>query len=164
MAKKVRTINDQISDAIKGQAAAKAAKAAAKPKATAPKAEKAAPKAKATRKPGNLRTTGLPNKVRSLRLKASLSPAQLADKAGAGLTASYVRRIERGVRHATEAQVTALAKALGTEAGTLGIKDAKPVTAKAPRQPKNKPVEVPADLQPGEAVAVDMETGEVVTA
>ena len=130
MASKVRTVNDQIADAVKGQAAAKAAKAAEKP-AAAPKAATAAPK---VRKPGNLKTTGLPNKVRSLRMKASLSPAQLADKAGAGLTASFVRRIERGARQATTAQVTAIAGALGVAETALGVKD-----AVAPSTTESKP-------------------------
>jgi len=112
--RKVRTINDQIADAVKGQNAEKAAKAAAAKAAKAAKTAPETPEPKAAaagrerekvtgrkpktlatagqRKPGNLKTTGLPNKIRSLRMKAALSPKQLADEAGDGMTASHVRR------------------------------------------------------------------------
>lgn len=157
MASKVRTVNDQIADAVKGQAKAKAdAKAAKQPKAG--KAAAAEPK---VRKPGNLKTTGLPNSVREVRIAKGLTPAQLADKAGEGLTASFVRRIERGARQATTAQVAALAKALGTSQKALGITDAvEPKAAAAPKAPrtngKAKGVEVPADLQVGETREVEL--------
>lgn len=164
--------NDKIKAAMAGQAAERKATPAPKPSAARkpgtksveaalagkpdrkPAAAVAAPK---VRKPGNLKTTGLPNKVRALRMKASLTPAQLADKAGAGLTASFVRRIERGARQATTEQVTAIAKALGTAEAALGIKDA--TEAKAPRTPraaKATGVVVPADLAVGESVEVTL--------
>ena len=134
-----KATNDKIAAAAKGQREAKAAKRAAKP--TAPKAEKAA----ATRKPGNLRTTGLPNKVRTLRLKAGLTPAQLADKAGQNLTASHVRRIERGARHATPVVAAAIAFALGVEPQALGIKEPKAAKAKAAAAPaETEATEAPA--------------------
>lgn len=159
MATKVRTVNDQIADAIKGQAAAR------KAKATNGKAEKPAKAAKAAaepkvRKPGNLKTTGLPNTVREVRIAKGLTPAQLADKAGEGLTPSFVRRIERGARQATTAQVAALAKALGTSQKALGITDAvEPKAAaapKAPRAAKSAGVVVPEDLQVGETREVEL--------
>lgn len=155
--------NDKIKAAMAGQAAERKATPAPKPGAAKPTAAKPKPAAKpvaakpAQRKPGNLKTTGLPNKVRTLRMKANLTPAQLADKAQAGLTPSFVRRIERGARQATTEQVTAIAKALGTEEKALGIKDA--TEAKAPRTPraaKATGVVVPADLAVGESVEVTL--------
>ena len=139
--------NEKIKTAMKGQAEAKAEKAAAK----------AEPK---VRKPGNLKTTGLPNSVRELRLAKSLTPAQLADKAGAGLTASFVRRIERGARQATTEQVAALAKALGTAQKNLGITDAvEPKAASEPKPAKASKdggIVVPADLAVGDTVEVEL--------
>lgn len=146
-------VNDKIANAMKGQAAAKK-----EAKATKPAAAKAEP---TTRKPGNLKTDGLPNNVRTVRMEKGLTPAQLADKAGAGLTASFVRRIERGARQATTEQVAAIAKALGTSQKALGVTDAVERKAAA-EQPERKPrsngkgVEVPADLQVGETREVEL--------
>lgn len=140
--------NEKISKAMAGQKAAKADKAKAGKAAAEPK----------VRKPGNLKTTGLPNTVRETRIAKGMTPAQLADKAGEGLTPSFVRRIERGARQATTAQVAALAKALGTSQKALGITDAvEPKAAATPKAPRaSKGVQAPADLQVGETVEVTL--------
>jgi transcriptional regulator with XRE-family HTH domain len=102
-------------------------------KATAPK--KSTGKAKAANPRARKAADTLPNRVRLHREANELSPKDLAAKIGGNWTASTVRRIERGAKHATPEQQAQLAEALQVSADSL-FPDALPSIPVEPRAKK----------------------------